>query len=597
MFVKIASTYDKDLKKFAPYAPASEREHWKGLPEDFRQEIIEAGEKYLNFSYPMLPATKYMDFCRIGNRSVYEGLYFNRRRILNALVLAECVEGKGRFMDDIVNGIMAICEESGWQIPAHNNYMWSSHYSLPDITNPVLDLFAAETGAQLAMVEYLLREELDSICPFITKRINKEINDRILTPYLKNRFWWMGGWRPVNNWTPWITQNVLIALFSRDNITENDLNVVFLQACKSLDYFLDEYGDDGCCDEGASYYRAAGLCLFNAIEVLNVVTDDAFIGLYESDKIKNIASYIMNVHVDDLYYINFADCSSKPGRAGVREFLFAKRTGNEDMMRYAAIDHKKKSTRLEPMVYNLFYLLQGIFHEEEIASYDTSKPPAKPDIWYESVGLMVTRDNKFCLAVKAGGNDDSHNHNDTGSIIVYRNNQPMLIDVGVETYSKKTFSPQRYEIWTMQSGYHNVLTFGEIMQLPGAEYKSKVENISLTDEHATITMELAGAYPKETVSSYLRKVDFIKGEKISVADTFSPYVEGTYLTLMTLRKPQWNDSILTIDGNGEIRFSTPGKVKIEEIALSDAKLRAEWGDKVYRTRFYPDGCQVEFTIC
>ena len=596
MFVKMARTYSGELTRFAPYAPASERKDWEALPEDFRQEIIEAGEEYLDFAYPMLPATKYMEFCRIGNRSMYEQLYFDRRRILNTLILAECAEGKGRFMDDIINGIMAICEESGWQIPAHNNYLWSSHYNLPDITNPVLDLFAAETGAQLAMAEYLLREELDEICPFITKRIDKEINDRILTPYLRNRFGWMGGWGSVNNWTPWITQNVLIALLSRDGLTENDLNLVFLQACRGLDYFLDEYGEDGCCDEGAGYYRAAGLCLFNAIEVLNAVTDDAFIGLYEVEKVKNIASYIMNVHVDELYYINFADCSTKPGRAGVREFLFAKRTGNEDMMRYAAIDHKKNPTRLLPMTYNLFYRLQAIFHEEEIASYDTSKPPKKLDIWYESVGLMIARDDKFCLAVKAGGNDDSHNHNDTGSIIVYRDNKPMLIDVGVETYSRKTFSPQRYEIWTMQSGYHNVLTFGEEMQLPGAEYRAEVEDISLTDERATITMELARAYPKGTIKSYLRKVDFIKGEKISIMDTFSPQVEGTYLPLMTLYRPQWVDGRLTIDGNGEILFSTPGKAEIEEITLSDPKLKAEWGDKVYCVRFYPEGCKVEFII-
>lgn len=596
MFVEIARQHNKGIKKFAPYAPAADRESWESLPEDFRQKIIQAGEEYLNFAYPMLPATKYMEFCRIGNRSMYEKLYFNRRRILNTLILAECAEGKGRFLDDIVNGIMAICEESGWQIPAHNHYMWSSHYCLPDISNPVLDLFAAETGAQVAMAKYLLKDELDKICPFITKRINKEIIDRILTPYLRNRFGWMGGWGSVNNWTPWITQNVLIALLSMEDITDNDVHEVVLQACRSLDYFVDEYGDDGCCDEGAGYYRAAGLCLFNAIEVLNAVTDDAFIHLYEHKKIKNIASYIMNVHVDNQYYINFADCSHILAWAGVREFLFAKRTGNQDMMRYAAVAHKKNTTRLQQMEYNLFYRLQAIFHEEEVAAYDTSKPSVKPDIWYESVGLMIARDEKFCLAVKAGCNNDSHNHNDTGSIILYKDNQPMLIDVGVETYSRKTFSSQRYEIWTMQSCYHNVLTFKDAVQLPGAQYKAEVKEVSLTHQRASITMELAKAYPQGIVQSYLRKVDFIKGEQITVTDTFSPWIEGTYLTLMTLGKPEWKDGILIIEGSGQITFTTEGRAEIEEIILTDDKLRNEWGDKLYRTCFYPAECQVAFMI-
>ena len=143
-----------DFKRFAPYAPAVDRKRWESLPADFRKEITQAGEEILPCTYPMLPATKYMEFCRIGNRSDYEELYFGRRRVLNTLILAECAEGRGRFLDDIVNGIMAICEESGWQLPAHNNYMWSRHYSLPDITDPVLDLFAAETGAQHLSFHY-----------------------------------------------------------------------------------------------------------------------------------------------------------------------------------------------------------------------------------------------------------------------------------------------------------------------------------------------------------------------------------------------------------------------------------------------------------
>jgi len=596
LFVEIAAACPKDIKKFAPYGPAADRKIWEGLPEDFREEIIRSGEPYCHYSYPSLTATGYMEFCRNGNRTRYETPYFDRRRILSTLILAECAEDKGRFLDDIVNGIVAICEESGWQVPAHNSYMWSGHYCLPDQSEPVLDLFAAETGAQLAMAEYLLKKELDAVCPFITKRINEEITDRILTPYLRNRFGWMGGWGSVNNWTPWITQNVLIALLSRENLSKNDIHEIVLQACRSLDYFVEEYGEDGCCDEGAGYYRAAGLCLFNATEVLNAVTDDAFLEVYQNKKIRNIASYIMNVHVSDRYYVNFADCSPVAGRAGAREFLFAKRTGNKDMMRWAAMDHKMDSTRLQPQAYNLFYRLQGIFHEEEIAGYDISRPPIKRDIWYESVGLLIARDETFCLAVKAGDNADSHNHNDTGSIILYRKNQPFLIDVGVGTYQRKTFSSQRYEIWTMQSCYHNVLTFRNDVQLPGAQHKAEVRDVRLSESSVSITMELAAAYPEGTVQSYSRKVEFLKGQRITVTDVFSPQREGTFLTLMTVRKPKWEEDRLVLEGGGQIAFSSAGTAKIEKILLSDEKLKKEWGDWIYRFRFYPDGCPISFTI-
>ena len=350
MYYELAVNYKGTYEVFRPFAPAKDRGAWEQVNETVREAAVREGEKNIGYRYPMLPATKYMEYCRIGNRKMYEDLYFERRRTLNTLVMAECAEYKGRFLDDIINGIMAICEESGWQIPAHNNYLNTESLCLPDHEMPIIDLFAAETAEQLAMVSYLLKDELDSVTPLITKRIHEEIGKRILIPYLGDKFHWMGGWNgPINNWTPWITQNVLIALYAREDLTDHQKRLILHQATKSLDYFLEEYGEDGCCNEGAGYYRAAGLCLFNATEVLNMVTNGAFDGIYQQKIIKNIAPYIMNVHVDDRYYANFNDCSPTAGRAGVREYLFAKRVGNEEMMRFAALDHSRDNGYLIPV--------------------------------------------------------------------------------------------------------------------------------------------------------------------------------------------------------------------------------------------------------
>ncbi|MCK5738132.1 hypothetical protein KAH55_03080 [bacterium] len=51
------------------------------------------------------PATIFLEFDRIGNRENFQRLHFSRRLALRDLALAECVEGKKRFLDDIVNGI------------------------------------------------------------------------------------------------------------------------------------------------------------------------------------------------------------------------------------------------------------------------------------------------------------------------------------------------------------------------------------------------------------------------------------------------------------------------------------------------------------
>ena len=132
-------------------------------------------------------------------------------------------------------------------------------------------------------------------------------------------FFWKGKpGQKVNNWTAWCTQNTLIALLSDEDLTQDIRRQILEQAARSLDIFLDTYGEDGCCNEGASYYRVAGLCLFNALEVMNFVTDDALTDIYRENKVKNMAPYILNVHIAEEYYANFADCAPACERAGAR---------------------------------------------------------------------------------------------------------------------------------------------------------------------------------------------------------------------------------------------------------------------------------------
>jgi hypothetical protein len=51
------------------------------------------------------------------------------------------------------------------------------------------------------------------------------------------------------NWTTWCTQNVLIVT-SFTPQTEETRGAVCKKAAESLGYFLKDYTDDGCCDEG-----------------------------------------------------------------------------------------------------------------------------------------------------------------------------------------------------------------------------------------------------------------------------------------------------------------------------------------------------------
>ena len=106
---------------FAPFPPASQRVYWESLLEASRQRILDTSKKTAIKGYPFLSAPLYMEFSKSGDRGHFEGKYFEKRRKLNAAVLAECITGDRSHLNDIIDGIYSICEETGWQLPAHNS--------------------------------------------------------------------------------------------------------------------------------------------------------------------------------------------------------------------------------------------------------------------------------------------------------------------------------------------------------------------------------------------------------------------------------------------------------------------------------------------
>jgi hypothetical protein len=67
-----------------------------------RYQYVENAEEYLNYDWPVVKATDYLEIIRSGARS--SEAYAAPRAAVIALVMGELVEGEGRFLDQIVNG-------------------------------------------------------------------------------------------------------------------------------------------------------------------------------------------------------------------------------------------------------------------------------------------------------------------------------------------------------------------------------------------------------------------------------------------------------------------------------------------------------------
>lgn len=570
------------LRDFVPGPDAADRSFWSGLPATIQADLLAAGEAALESKWGLLTARGYRAYREHGDRIGYETVYFQRRRQVNALALAEAVEGQGRFLDALVDGLYLIFEESGWQLPAHNAHQRGGVRDLlPDPDNPVVDLFAAETAAQLALVAHLHGAALDRLSPAILSRIDREILQRVLKPYLDRHFWWMGnGDEPMNNWTAWCSQNVLISAFTRPFGAELRQKVL-QKAAGSLDAFLKDFGEDGACEEGAFYYRHGTLCLFGALNVIDQVAPGSVASLWIWPKLRNMAEFIAHNHVAGRRYINFADASAVLEPCGAREFLAGKTVGSRPLCALAATDAKANPRPDLPEEINLCYRLLALSTHTEMQAYN--EPMAGlPDIYYPSCGLLIARDGQFVLAVKAGDNDDGHNHNDVGSLTVYKDGEPVLIDVGVETYTAKTFSPQRYEIWTMQSGFHNLPGFGGVQQQAGPSFAARDVRVDLSEEEASISMDIAGAYPAEAqLRSYRRTVRLLKGKGIELEDRHDGELPAV-LSLMLRDRPEISGKSLRLRSGVRLSLEGAGQLELEEIPITDARLRLAWPECIYR---------------
>ncbi len=447
-----------------PFPKAGDTAGWAAVPEPVRRAHVARAEELLGCEWPALPAAVFMEYARTGNRTNFQNLQNRRRVQLAELVLGECIEGRGRFLDDIMNGVWTICEETYWGVPAHMSLQRRGP-GLPDVTEPTVDLFAAETGMLLAWTHYLVGDELTKISPLITERITEEVERRIISVCLeRDDFWWMGfGGRTVNNWNPWVCSNWLTCVLLLESDPERRTASIH-KIMQCLDHFLNPYPADGGCDEGPGYWSRAGGSLFDCLELLHSVSAGR-IDIFAEPLIGEIGRYITRVYIHDQWFINFADAAARLNPEAALIYRYGRCIGDGTMTGFGALLARRQGLGTSAVRGGngvLARVLPTLFVLIELTAVEPREPLPR-DVWMAELEVMSARSTEgsaegLYLAAKGGHNNESHNHNDVGNFIVYLDGEPLLIDVGVETYTAQTFSSRRYEIWTMQSAWHNLPT-------------------------------------------------------------------------------------------------------------------------------------------
>lgn len=596
------------IDQYHPCPKWSERAAWEAVPEDLRATVIQHAEEDQKDGWHAILATTFLEFARTGNRSHFEAQSFGRRNRLTDLVLAECLEGKGRFLDDITNGVWLICEESFWGVPAHLG-MQKAGVGLPDVTEPIIELFGAETVQLLAWTQYLVGEQLHSVSPLIVPRIRLEAERRILKPAReRDDFWWMGFKRSnhtarLNNWTPWINSNLMVA----NLLLEQDPQLRIFETSRilrSLDQYLNEYWPDAGEEEGPGYFSASPMCYFEAVSMIDGATGHVS-KVLSTPFIDQMGRYILNAHICENNYIDYGDAHVHAGPDGDLLWRFGRAVHDKQLADFGAYWANQRAAEAEQhngnrrrlaAVPRMSRALPMLLEAKELRA-DKGADVLFRDSYYPDLGLVTARikagsANGMYFAVLACNNGRSHSHNDTGSYIIYQDCEPVAIDVGVEAYTAKTFSPQRYTIWTMQSAYHNLPTIGGVMQHDGVQYKATERKYSSNDERATYSFNISEAYPEEAgVKSWVRTVTLDRQlNKVVIEENFElEKAVPITLSVMTSRVTTPGSGVLslasaTAQGKATLlKYDAAALMpKVETIELKDAGMRMSWGPQIYR---------------
>ena len=548
---------------------------WRdSIPTEMRQSYVSYGEQYADKSWTVLPWTVFAENKITGNRVNYEGICFEKRRQLAALVMAEIMEGKGRFIHQIIDGIGSFCEETWWGIPAH----YSKPIPLTELQE--VDLFNAETAGLIAWTRYMLEKQLDAFSSALCQRIDGEIERRVLQPAVERDYWWKTAGM---NWNPWICSNWLACVLICEKNEARKAEAI-RQIRQATQAFIDAYPEDGGCDEGPGYWDRAAASMFEIMRLLDfeptgVRSQETGVMRQES-KVRRMAAYAYKTYIGNDYCVCFADAHENKAVQQVNiVYPFGLWLNDQTMREFGAWLGQRKQVLTNPAALfdksgNFPTLGRELFFLRHIREFMAEQPrePLLKDVWLPDLQIMTARRGNLYVAMKGGHNGESHNHNDVGSFIVYRNNEPLFIDPAVGEYTAKTFGKDRYDIWTMQSQYHNLPQINGTDQKDGKTFAAKV----VSHKNGQLTLDIAGAYPAEAdVKSWKRTVTATKSG-ITVTEDFelNNYKRPARLMLMTTNR----DALKYISYN-----HNQLEVSVEDVSNQlDPLLKGMWGQEMYR---------------
>ncbi len=607
------------------YPPFSDREAWEKLfrtPEkkQMAQRILMDTEVILSEDIPPLPVMDYIAYRLRGNRTDYEAGYFRRRSNLGRLSLALCLTGDTeKYLPPLVNHLWAIVNERYWCIHAHAFYQEKDVLPPDADTQTRLDLFSASTASLVADVMNITGSEIEHLSPNMAELFRQETIRKTLRPFLNHEYetpyFWQNG---QGNWSIWISESLLNAglLLLED---PEDLVRLIDELNGIADRYYDFSFDDGFCDEGPGYWIKSAAEFFRYADHLEKAFPGSMEKLYAEPKFRAMLEFPARVRMAPDRLLNFSDGGSRIKLPLPLLAAAAKATGSELLLQFARQQFSlaqqdehaaiplppyrmQAKTRIHLDTGDFFQQTAEFFFtprpwEEDTSANSSSFPGSAPKSIPENEStfypgrLGIVRGGKegFCASLKGGHNGEMHNHNDLGHFTLFHGRTPVVIDLGTDVYTAKTFSGKRYESLYHGAQGHNAPFFSGIGETAGKSFSASLEFRKLEDGSQSLSSDLLHAYPGEAgLQSFRRTLSLSPDGKVcTISDRFSVNASTSPELLITLFTPvpvSVMDKILLFDGQIRLDASSFDSVELAPFVHNDANIRKSWGDQLTRIR-------------